>query len=198
MVHIPCPDSGNRFPSIRILCIVCRWHRRPVDFHTLGPKVEARSFTVKKGLYSSTAAFIDARSWPLLIMASSPFRTPGLRCILLGHEYVQHGIYRLTSTDLICPAHFSSELHHPAPYMFVPPDIPMSLHVSDCQILCCQPSLIPTRATLQPKVFTFFLLKKQFDRIPSTARSNSFHILAFKSQRPSRSIFIAIIPVFVR
>jgi hypothetical protein len=52
--------------------------------------------------------------------------------------------------------------------MFVPPDIPTSWDVSKCQILCFEPTLIPAIPRLQPKVFTFFPLKKQFNRIRST------------------------------
>jgi hypothetical protein len=44
----------------------------------------------------------------------------------------------------------------------------MSRDVSDCEILCYDPAVIPMMALLQPSRFIFFLLKKQFDYIRST------------------------------
>jgi hypothetical protein len=44
----------------------------------------------------------------------------------------------------------------------------MSRDVSDSEILCSDPAVIPMMALLQPSRFIFFLLKKQFDRIRST------------------------------
>jgi hypothetical protein len=40
--------------------------------------------------------------------------------------------------------------------------------VSDCKILCYDPTVIPMTTLLQPSHFIFFLLSKQFDRIRST------------------------------
>jgi hypothetical protein len=44
----------------------------------------------------------------------------------------------------------------------------MSRDISDCEILCHDPAVIPMMALLQPSRFIYFLLKKQFDRIRST------------------------------
>jgi hypothetical protein len=42
-----------------------------------------------------------------------------------------------------------------------------ALNVSECQILCYDPTIIPDPALLQPKLFTFFLSKDQFPRVQS-------------------------------
>jgi hypothetical protein len=76
-----------------------------------------------------------------------------------------------------------SEFHHQAPYMFVRPQILMSRDVSDCEILCYDPAIIPMVALLQPSRFIFFLLKRQFDRIWSTVPVQFSSVFNFH-QRP--------------
>jgi hypothetical protein len=64
--------------------------------------------------------------------------------------------------------------------MFVPPDISTLWDASKFQILCFGPPLIPAIPRLQPQVFTFFLLKKRFDRIRSTVPVQFFSALNFQ------------------
>jgi hypothetical protein len=122
--------------------------------------VEIRLFSVKTGLWASLDPFIDACASPLVIVATAVSRFSGLKRILPGHKYAQYGRHRLTLADLKCLGHRFCDAHHPGHYMFVHPDVLQTLDVSDFSRLCYDASLIPSIATLQPKVFVFFLLKK--------------------------------------
>jgi hypothetical protein len=64
--------------------------------------------------------------------------------------------------------------------MPVTPDILKSWDVSEFQILCCDLSLIPILAPLQPTRFTFFLLKNRFNRIQSTVPVRFFSDFIFQ------------------
>jgi hypothetical protein len=88
------------------------------------------------------------------------FRISVLKQIGPGHKYAQYGRHRLTLADLTCPGYRFCDAHHPGLYVFVHPDMLQTLDISDCVILCYDPSLIPSIATLKPKVFVSFLLKK--------------------------------------
>jgi hypothetical protein len=55
----------------------------------------------------------------------------------------------------------------------------MSRDVSDREIPCYDPAVIFMMAVLQPSRFIFFLLKKQFDRIRSTALAQFFSVFDF-------------------
>jgi hypothetical protein len=150
--------------------------------------VEIWLFTVRSDIYSSLGALLDQLSSPLLIAPIDASRISELNRIVRGHQYRQYGRSRSTLADLTNPSYRFSDAHHPAPYMFVHPDVPISWDVSECQVLCYEPPLIPTIATLRRRVFTFLLLKEQFDRIGSTVRVQFF--AAFNSQQfsafPSR------------
>jgi 4-amino-4-deoxy-L-arabinose transferase-like glycosyltransferase len=102
----------------------------------------------------------------------------------------------LTWEDLTCPSRRFSELHHQAPYMFVRPQILMSRDVSDCEMLCYDPAVIPMMALLQLSCFIFFLLKKQFDRIRPRYRSSLLQFSIFANTWPSRPVLTAIMFVF--
>jgi hypothetical protein len=130
--------------------------------------VEVRLFAVNSTLYAALDSFVDVLSSALLIVVVDSSRISALTRILPGHQYVQSGRYRVTLEDLTCPSRLFSEFHHQAPSMFVHPQILMPRDVSDCEILCSDPALIPTMALLQPSRLIFFFLKKQFDRIRST------------------------------
>jgi hypothetical protein len=140
---------------------------RPISTHPVQPR-EIRRFTVKNGLYAALDSFVDALSSAILIVAVDFSRISALNCILPDHQYVEPGRYRLTLEDLAYPGHRLSEFRHQALYTFVRPQILMSTDVSDCEILCYDPAVIPMVVLLQPSRFIFFLLKKQFDRIRST------------------------------
>jgi hypothetical protein len=62
--------------------------------------------------------------------------------------------------DLSCPSHRFSELHHQAPYMFIRPRILMSRDVTDCEIFCYDPAVIPMMALLQPCHLIFLSTKE--------------------------------------
>jgi hypothetical protein len=115
----------------------------------------------------------------LSIVATDVSRISALKRIAPGHKYAQYGKHRLTLTDLTCPGHRFSDVHHPGPHVFVHPEILQTLDVSDFPILCYDPSLIPRIATLEPKVFVFCLLKKQFDCIGSTVPVKFFSAFSF-------------------
>jgi hypothetical protein len=140
---------------------------QPISTHPVQP-VEIRLFPVKGGLCAGLDSFVDASSSTLLIVAVDFSRISALNRILPGHQYVQSERYWLTLEDLTCPSHGFSKGYYQAPYMFVRPQILMSRDVSDCEILCCDPAVIPMMALFQPSRFIFFLLKKQFDLIRST------------------------------
>jgi hypothetical protein len=161
---------------------------QPISTHPVQP-VEIRLFAVKSGLYAALDSFVDALSSSLLIVAVDISRISALNHILPGHQYVQPGRCGLTLEDLTCPSHRFPELHHQAPYMFVRPQILMSRDVSDCEILCYDPAVILMMALLQPNRLIFFLLKKQFDCIQSTAPVQFSSVFNFHQHPafPSRS-----------
>jgi hypothetical protein len=141
---------------------------QPISTHPVQP-VEIRLFAVKSGLDATFGSFLDALSSALLIVAVDFSRISALNRILPGQQYVQSGRYQCTLEDLTCPSHLFSEPYHQAPYRFVLPQILMSRDISDCEILCYDPAVIPVMALRQPSSLIFFLLKKQYDCIRSTA-----------------------------
>jgi hypothetical protein len=82
--------------------------------------------------------------------------------------------------DLTSPGHRFSDAHHPLPCLFVRPHIQQTLDVSGFPLLCRDHSLIPSIATLEPKVFVSFSLKTQFDRILSTIPVQFFSAFNFQ------------------
>jgi hypothetical protein len=148
--------------------------------------VEIHLFTVKSGLYTALDSFFDAFSSALLIVAVDFSRILVLNYILPGHQYVQSGRYQLTLDDLTSPSDRFSELNHQGPYIFVRPQILMSRGVSDCEIRCYDPAIIPMMALLQPSRFIVFLVKEQFDHIRSTAPVQFSSVFNFH-QRPAFS-----------
>jgi hypothetical protein len=127
--------------------------------------VEIRLFYVKRGIYASLDFFIDILSSTLIIVATDVSRISPLKRIVPGHKCAQYGRHRLTLADSTYPGHPFSDAHHSGHYVFFHPDILQTLNVADFPILRYDPSLIPSIATLEPWVFVFFLLRKQFDRI---------------------------------
>jgi hypothetical protein len=190
-------DSREMDPHISQSCVLPAQstESQPISIHPIQP-VEIRLFTVKSGLYAALDSVVDALSSALPIGAVDFFRISALNRILLGHQYVQSGRYRLTLEDLICLSHQFSELHHQDPYMFVRLQILMSRDVSDCEILFYDPAVIPMMTLLQASRFILFLLKKQFDRIRSRAPVQSSQFSVFTNTRPSRPVKTAIMFVF--
>jgi hypothetical protein len=72
----------------------------------------------------------------------------------------------------------------------------MLRNVSDCEILCYDPAVIPMMALLQPCRFIFFLLEKQFDLIRSTMPAYFLRFSIFTNTRLSSPVLTAIMLVF--
>jgi hypothetical protein len=118
---------------------------QPISTHPVQP-VDIRLFTVKSGLYSAIDSFVDALSSAIFMIAFNFSRISALNRILPRHQYAQYGRHRLTLENSSCPNHRFSEIHHQTPYMFLRPQILMSRDVSDCEILCYDPAVIPMMA----------------------------------------------------
>jgi hypothetical protein len=128
---------------------------QPISTHLVQP-VKIHLFNIKSGLYTALDSFVDTLFSALLIVAVDFSRISVLNCILPGHQYVHSGRYRFMLEDLTCPSHRFSEIHHQAPYMFIRPQVLMSRDASDCEILCCNPAVLPMMALLQPSRFIFY------------------------------------------
>jgi hypothetical protein len=122
-----------------------------------------------KEVFSSVCRFLEAipvDSVPILIASVGASQISEMMPFVSNHEYRDRDRHRVTLQDLINPSyHFSGT--YPGRYLFVPPAILHSSDVSACQILCYDPRLIHTVASLQPSRFIFFLLKRQFSYIRS-------------------------------
>jgi hypothetical protein len=188
-------DSMEMDPHISQFCVLSpkSTDAQLISIHPVQP-VEIRLLTVKSGLYAALDSFVNALSSALLIVAVDFSRIAAFNRILPGHQYVQSRRYRLTLEDLTCLSHRFSELHHQAPYIFVRSQILMSRDVSDCEILCHDPAVIPTIAFLQPSRFILFLLKNHFDCIQSTVPVQFSSV--FTNARPFRPVMTAIMFVF--
>jgi hypothetical protein len=68
--------------------------------------------------------------------------------------------------------------------------------VSDCEILCYDSAAIPMMALLQPSLFIFFLLKKEFDRVGSAVLVQFFQFSVSTNTGPSCPVMTAIMFVF--
>jgi hypothetical protein len=146
--------------------------------------VEIRLFSVKRGLYALLDLSIDASSSLIIIAATEVYQIAELNRIVPGHKSAHARRHRLTLAGLTCPGHQFSDDHHSGPYVFVHPDILQTLNVADFPILCFNPSLIPSIAMFEPKIFVFSLLKKWFDRIQSTVPVKLFSAFNFQ-QHPA-------------
>jgi hypothetical protein len=68
--------------------------------------------------------------------------------------------------------------------------------VSDCEILCYDPAVIPMMALLHPSRFFLFLLMKQFDSHRATVPVQFSPVFLFTNTRSSRPVMTAITFVF--
>jgi hypothetical protein len=150
------PDSMEMDRYISKSCVLSTESKdaQPISSHPV-QAVEIRLFTVKSGLYAALESFVNAFSSALLIVALDFSRISGLNHILRGHQYVQSGRYPLTLEDFTCFSHRFSEFHHQAPYMFVRPQNLMARDVTDYEILCYDPAVIPMMVLLQSSRFIF-------------------------------------------
>jgi hypothetical protein len=156
-----------------------RTDAQQISTHSVQP-AEIRQFSAKRARYASLDLFIDVSCSPFIIAATGVSRILALKRIVPGHKYAQYWRHRLTLANSTCPGHPFSDAHHPDPYVFVHPGILQALDVSDFSMLCYGSSLIPSIATLEPKVFVCFLLKKHFDRIRSTVPVQFFYPFNFQ------------------
>jgi hypothetical protein len=102
---------------------------------------------------------------PVLIVASGVSSIPVE--VLSRHKYIAYGRRKFTPLELLDANHcFPADIDS-GRYIFLSLPILLGLDVSLCQILCCDPVLIPLVASLHPRGFAFFPLRSRFARVRS-------------------------------